>query len=199
MFLKCERRNKKRPRGGWKKIGAPVWVKSQVREILFQRRSLFALEGTNIGNHWSPLKHCLEMMMPVLDRLFARSRSHRTVGEKSFGQSRFFFDVCSVANVWLRNICRASRWWEVTTRLSLSLSISHTHAHACTNEKSRRLALVFSSIKSPSPLLFVRARVSVHEWKSVWTWVTLGSHFLSRYPLCVHANMHCAKPLLSPW
>ena len=24
MFHKCERRNKKRPRGGWKKIGAPV-------------------------------------------------------------------------------------------------------------------------------------------------------------------------------
>ena len=124
MFHKCERRNKKRPRGGWKRIGAPVWVKSQVREIFFQRRSLFALEGTNIGNHWSPLKHCLEMMMPVLDRLFARSRSHRTVGERSFRQSRFFFDVCSVANVWLRNICRASRWWEVTTRLSLSLSLS---------------------------------------------------------------------------
>ena len=190
MFHKCERRNKKRPRGGWKKIGAPVWVKSQVREILFQRRSLFALEGTNIGNHWSPLKHCLEMMMPVLDRLFARSRSHRTVGEKSFGQSRFFFDVCSVANVWLRNICRASRWWEVTTRLSLSLSHTRTHTHTRMYKRKKPsfgIGIFFNKISLSFTLCACACECTwVEEWVNVGH--TLLSLSLSVPSLCAREH-----------
>ena len=125
MFDKCEQGNKK-GRARWpKKMVPPVWVKISSKRNVRRRRSLFALERKK-GRKEQTLEITDLFLNIVSQRWWSRSwivyspiLAHREAQENFFGQISFFFYVCRVANVWLRNICRASRWWEVTTRRSL--------------------------------------------------------------------------------